>query len=139
MCLIPVLFASNFLVAPPTTRTSVSFHDRQNRAPELDPFRLRGLVNQSVGAVLGGGGVGDRSGGQHRSELVFDQPGSLQFSGCVTGDEDGAEPVPCPVREVVVGPKEHVPVGPDRVDEASPPAMNLLGEALPELGEHVVA
>jgi hypothetical protein len=63
----------------------------------------------------------------------------LQLPGGIIGGEHGPQPVPGPVRECVPGAQEQPPVGPDRVDGASPPAMDLLREALPDLGEHVVA
>ncbi|GAA3319829.1 hypothetical protein GCM10017710_43310 [Arthrobacter ramosus] len=35
--------------------------------------------------------------------------------------------------------QEQPPVGPDRVDGTSPAAVDLLGEPLPDFGEHVLA
>jgi hypothetical protein len=83
--------------------------------------------------------VGKRFGGEQRPKLLFHQRGSLQLPGGVVGRGHGADRVSCPIRERGAGPQEQAPVGLVRVDGASPTAVTLLGEALPDFGEHVVA
>jgi hypothetical protein len=57
----------------------------------------------------------------------------------VIGAEDFSKPVPAAVRECFAGPEQQAPVGPDRVGGAAAPALEFLGQALADFGEHVVA
>lgn len=74
-----------------------------------------------------------------QNRLLLCRDGRAECLGGIVCGEHSAEPVARPVRGRVPGAQEQPTVGPDRVDGASSPAVDLLGQALPDFGEHVVA
>jgi hypothetical protein len=108
-------------------------------APEPGRLGLGRAFGEYSEPVLGRVGVGEGAGAQQGAELLFDLPRGLRFAGRVIEVKDSPEPVPAAVREGFAGPEQQAPVGPDRVGGAAAPALEFLGQALADFGEHVVA
>jgi hypothetical protein len=72
------------------------------------------------------------------AQQFFAAPGGADLVGWVVLGQNSPEPGQLAGRETIAGGEQHVPVCPDRVGGDPAAAMTLSGEALADLGDHLV-
>jgi hypothetical protein len=76
--------------------------------------------------------------GEQLAQQLLAAPGGADFVGRIIFGQNAPQPGQLAGRETIAGSEQHVPMCPDRVGLDSAAAMTLAGDALADLGDHLV-